>query len=102
MLHSVFVKIILWISRVICQTLHRKPVWLELQRQAHAKLRADVYSPLSAAEAQGISSRASWASQAFASCQRSQVITLPGSIERAVWCQHRTLHMRLSKCISIA
>ena len=29
-------------------------MWLELQRQAHAKLRADVYSPMSAAEAQSI------------------------------------------------
>lgn len=32
----------------------RKPVWLELQRQAHLKLQAHVYSPVSAAEAQNI------------------------------------------------
>ena len=29
-------------------------MWLELQRQAHAKLRAAVYNPVSAAEAQSI------------------------------------------------
>ena len=32
----------------------RKPVWLELQRQAQGKLRSELYSPLPAAEAQGI------------------------------------------------